>query len=69
MDRFYQNIHLNVNAVFNVNVNVNFTVLNINKKIIFFITVSYPCNGRESTDFESNFQNKDFDGFTRHENP
>ena len=35
----------------------------------FFITFSYPCNGRESIDFGSNFRTGDFDGFTRFEVP
>ena len=34
---------------------------------ICIFTFSYPCNGRESIVFGSNFRNGDIDGFTRYE--
>ena len=34
-----------------------------------FLTFFYPCNGRESIVFGSNFQKGDFDGFKRYETP
>ena len=36
---------------------------------LFLFTFSYPCNGRESIVFGSNFRNGDFDGFTLFEVP